>query len=105
MATSGMSGSGEPDMVLVSELLEEISRHPPAIAAQKLLAEHYISCGWLDAATDYIKELKRLAPQDSDVTKLADIVERKPEPPAPEPSAASKQPVLANTPKPVIKTT
>src|SRR6059036_945548 len=50
-ATSGAAGSGEPDMALIGELLEEISRHPPAIAARKLLCEHYISIGWLDAAT------------------------------------------------------
>lgn len=85
MATSGTTGSGEPDMALVSELLEEVSRHPPAIAARKLLVEHYVSVGWLDAATDDIKDLKRLEPQDPDVIRLAQILERRPEPPAPEP--------------------
>lgn len=91
-------------MVLISELLEEISRHPPAIAARKLVAEHYISCGWLDAATENINELKKLAPRDADVTKLADLVERKPEPPASQPAAKSKEPAKHTHPlKPASK--
>ncbi|KAF2688584.1 hypothetical protein K458DRAFT_384766 [Lentithecium fluviatile CBS 122367] len=108
MSASGIAGSGEPDMVLVGELLEEIQRRPPAIAASKLLAEHYISCGWLDAAKDIIKELKRHAPRDSEVTNLAAIVEKKPEPPAPETSQRdlrTSKPGSTSTPaaKPVRK--
>ncbi|KAF2179077.1 hypothetical protein K469DRAFT_731332 [Zopfia rhizophila CBS 207.26] len=83
------SGSGEPDMVLVGELFEEISRHPPAIQARKLLVEHYISTGWLDAAQDNAKELKRLVPKDSDVKGYLTILAKKPEPPAPTAEAAS----------------
>ncbi|KAF2855035.1 hypothetical protein T440DRAFT_464345 [Plenodomus tracheiphilus IPT5] len=77
-------GSGDPDMILISELLEEISRNSPAIAARKLLIEHYMSVGWLDAALDNATELRRLAPGDSDVAKLLRILEKKPLPPAPE---------------------
>ncbi|XPS67896.1 hypothetical protein M3J09_000190 [Ascochyta lentis] len=80
-ATSGNAGSGDPDMVLIGELMEEISRHPPAISARKLLVEHYISVGWLEAAIDDAKELKNLAPGDSDVTKFLQILQKKPEPP------------------------
>ncbi|KAF2471458.1 uncharacterized protein BDR25DRAFT_303448, partial [Lindgomyces ingoldianus] len=80
-ATAGTSGSGEPDMALVGELFEEMSRHPPAIQARKLLVEHYISVGWLDAAMENAKELKKLAPRDADVTGFMDILNKKPEPP------------------------
>lgn len=81
-ATTGATGSGEPDMALIGELLEDISRNPPAIAARKLLVEHYISVGWLDAAMDNAKDLKGLAPRDSDVTTFLQILQKKPEPPA-----------------------
>jgi hypothetical protein len=82
--TTGAAGSGEPDMALIGELLEDISRNPPAIAARKLLVEHYISVGWLDAAMDNAKELKSLAPRDPDIATFLDILQKKPEPPAAE---------------------
>jgi hypothetical protein len=82
MSTSRIADAGEPDMILIGELLEEMQRRPPAIAASKLLVEHYISCGWLEAAKDIIIKLKRSAPSDEEVLRLAAIVDRKPEPPA-----------------------
>lgn len=82
--TNGLAGSGEPDMTLIGELLEEISRNPPAVGARKLLVEHYISIGWLDAAMDNAKELKPLAPRDTDVNGFLAVLRKKPEPPAPE---------------------
>ncbi|UPX18306.1 uncharacterized protein EKO05_0008609 [Ascochyta rabiei] len=80
-ATSGNTGSSDPDMVLIGELMEEMTRRPPAICARKLLVEHYMSIGWLEAAVDNAKELKNLAPGDSDVAKFLQILEKKPEPP------------------------
>ncbi|KAJ4369909.1 hypothetical protein N0V83_005673 [Neocucurbitaria cava] len=94
-ATSGTSGSGEPDMVLIGELLEEISRKPPAVGARKLLVEHYLSVGWLDAAMDNAKELKSLAPKDPDVPKFLQLLEKKPQPPATEKESV----VVATAPK------
>lgn len=86
MATAGTTGSGDPDMVLISELLEEISRNPPAIAARKLLLEHYVAVGWLDAASDNLTELKKLAPRDPEVTNLANVLQKPSEPPAQPPA-------------------
>lgn len=83
-ATTGTAASGDPDMALIGELMEEMSRHPPAIGARKLLVEHYISIGWLEAAMDNAKELKSLAPRDVEVKKFMQILEKQPEPPAPE---------------------
>jgi len=107
MASSGTTGSGDPDMILVGELLEEMQRRPPAIAASKLLAEHYISCGWLDAAKDIIQDLKRHAPNDAEVTGLAAIVERRPDTPVPEHSLGSSKikpsPIPVAARKPVQK--
>ncbi|CAI6333898.1 unnamed protein product [Periconia digitata] len=70
----------EPDMVLISELLEEVSRNPPAIAARKLLVEHYFTVGWLDAALDEVTELEQVAPSDPEIARLAGILRRKPQP-------------------------
>lgn len=83
-ASSGATASGDPDMVLIGELMEEISRRPPAIAARKLLVEHYIAVGWIEAALDNTNELKKLTPGDLDVTKFLQVLEKKPEPPAPD---------------------
>lgn len=83
-ATSGNTGSGDPDPVLIGELMEEMSRHPPAIGARKLLVEHYISVGWLEAAIEYARELKNLVPGDADVTKFLYTLQKKSEPPLPE---------------------
>jgi hypothetical protein len=82
--TTGTVRHGEPDMALIAELLEDISRNPPAIAARKLLVEHYISVGWLDAALDNAKELKSMAPRDPDVTQFLEVLQKKPDPPAAE---------------------
>ncbi|KAJ4336580.1 hypothetical protein N0V87_005288 [Didymella glomerata] len=79
---SGYAGSGDPDMVLIGELMEEMSRRPPAIAARKLLVEHYTSIGWVEAALDNAKELRTLAPGDFDVARFLSLLEKKPEPPA-----------------------
>ncbi|KAH7411862.1 hypothetical protein DE146DRAFT_751013 [Phaeosphaeria sp. MPI-PUGE-AT-0046c] len=82
--TTGSSGSGEPDMALIGELLEEISRSPPAVGARKLLVEHYIAVGWLEAATENAKSLMSFAPYDPEVAQFLQLLQRKPDPPAPE---------------------
>ncbi|KAF3003043.1 hypothetical protein E8E13_006893 [Curvularia kusanoi] len=91
-ASSGTTGSGDPDMVLIGELLEEVSRRPPAIAARKLLIEHYIAVGWIEAALDNTNELRKLTPGDSDVTEYLQVLEKKPEPPAPDKSTLPPPP-------------
>lgn len=40
----------EPDLVVISELLENIERSPPALEARVLLMQFYAGCGWHDAA-------------------------------------------------------
>jgi hypothetical protein len=78
---------------LIAELLEDMSRNPPAIAARKLLVEHYISVGWLEAALDNAKELQFMAPADTDVTQFLVVLQKKPDLPA-----AEKKPVSFSTP-------
>jgi len=59
-----------PDLSLISELLETIERSPPDIEARKLLAQHYMTCGWLEAARDTVSELLSIVPKDSDAQQL-----------------------------------
>ncbi|KAF2838189.1 hypothetical protein M501DRAFT_1011807 [Patellaria atrata CBS 101060] len=54
-------------MPLINELWEAISRDPSSIEARKLLIEHYIVIGWLEAARDVAKELLPICPDNKDV--------------------------------------
>ncbi|OCK84583.1 hypothetical protein K432DRAFT_413904 [Lepidopterella palustris CBS 459.81] len=99
MATSSVaSGSVEPDMVLINELMEEISRNPPAVEARKLLVEQFIAAGWLEAASDAVKELKQLAPQDPDVKDWSAMFSKNPATPKP----AAVQPAPKAQPLPAV---
>lgn len=76
-------------MIYIGELYESISRSPPGVEARKLLIEHYIAVGneWLEGALDETKKLQTLVPTDPDVAGFLKILERTPEPPAPEKKA------------------
>jgi hypothetical protein len=94
IATSGFTKGAEPDMVLIGELMEEMGRHPPAVAARKLLVEHYSSIGWAEAALENAKELEKIAPEDSEVKQFLQTLDKKPELPAPSaPRTPVKKPV------------
>ena len=84
-------------MIYIGELYESISRSPPGIEARKLLIEHYIAVGneWLEGALDEAKKLQALAPTDLDVARFLKILEKVPEPPAPEKKAV--KPILASS--------
>jgi hypothetical protein len=62
--------AAQPDLSLISELLETIERSPPGVEALKLLVEHYISCGWLDAARDTVSKLLSIDRNDGDAQLL-----------------------------------
>ncbi|KAI4910127.1 hypothetical protein J4E90_007558 [Alternaria incomplexa] len=92
-ATSGVAAHGAgPDIIYIGELYESISRSPPGIEARKLLIEHYIAVGneWLEGALDEAKKLQALAPTDLDVVRFLKILEKVPEPPAPEKKAVKR---------------
>jgi hypothetical protein len=69
MASSSQPAA-QPDLSLISELLETIERSPPGIGARKLLVEHYMSCGWLDAARDGVSELLSIDRNDGEAQLL-----------------------------------
>ena len=70
MASTSGQPISPPDLSLISELLETIERSPPSIEAWKLLVQHYMSCGWLDAARDSVSELLLIDCNDGDAQML-----------------------------------
>jgi hypothetical protein len=70
MAFGAHQAAEQPDLSLISELLETIESSPPSIEARKLLVEHYMSCGWLDAARDSVSELLKIDRNDADAKLL-----------------------------------
>lgn len=87
MATiSGELGSGGPDVAYIGELLENISRFPPAITARKLLIQHYMAVGneWVAGALEETEKLKALAPADPDVSEYLGLLKKDPTPLFPE---------------------
>jgi len=55
-----------PNLPLMNELYEAIEESPPAVEARKLLVQHLMACGLLNAARDVVLELLSIDPNDSD---------------------------------------
>lgn len=66
----------EPDLTLIAALMHEIKRNPPALEAKTLLVHHYISINWISAAANLVEELKRVAPDDLEITSLVEDVKQ-----------------------------
>jgi hypothetical protein len=79
-----------PDLSLISELLEIIQRSPPGIEARKLLVQHYMSCGWLDAARESVSELLSIDRNDGDAQLLSKMLSQE-EKAAPAPAKPPKK--------------
>ena len=54
----------EPDMALITELMEHIDRAPPAPEARKILMEQYRRCGWVEAAEEQAIEVLKIDSDD-----------------------------------------
>ncbi len=80
--TSGQAAD-QPNLSLIGELLETIERFPPGIEARKLLVDHYMSCGWLDAAQESVSELLSINPDDHDAQLLQKILSQPKTAPSP----------------------
>jgi hypothetical protein len=59
-----------PDMTLINELWDFISRNHPAIQARVLLMQQWIDVGWLDAARDTAQELLRYDPANPEARQF-----------------------------------
>jgi len=88
-------------MALIGELLETIERHPPGIEARKLLAYHYISVNWMEAARDSAQELSKLSPLDNEIKALLSTLKDVGKPPPPYTPQTISNPIA----KPAVPTT
>ena len=75
-------------MAYIGELLENISRFPPATTARKLLIQNYMAVGneWLTGALEETEKLKALSPADPDVSEYLGLLKKDPDLPYPEDS-------------------
>ena len=65
MSLKMASGSSQPDMSLIGELLEDIERNPQVTEARRLLMQLYMDAGWFEAAGDTAKELLQIDSLDA----------------------------------------
>ena len=52
----------DPDMALISELIEHISRNPSVVAAREILLQQYNACGWFSGAKEVAESILGLDP-------------------------------------------
>ena len=52
----------DPDMELISELIEHISQNPSAVEARGILMQQYNACGWFSGAKEQVEEMLKLDP-------------------------------------------
>lgn len=99
LATSN-SAAADPDMSLINELFEEITRSPPGIEARKVLIQQFIQVGWIEAAYDATTELLILVPHDTEAKAFLELFpndENNQDAPPP--------PAYTTTPKPIPQRT
>ncbi len=88
--------SNEPDMSLISDLLDAIDHDPTAIEPRKLMMQQYKDVGWLDAAKEAARELCKIDPNDNDALACLSILDPIVTNPGPyvQPSATPYKPVV-----------
>lgn len=62
----------EPDLALISELLENIERNPLAPEARLLLMQQYAMCGWYDAAKEQARRVLEIDPTAKEAQEYLD---------------------------------
>ena len=92
-----------PDVGVYTEQLRALEQyaksHPAAAEAKFLLADHYLTCGYTDAAAAQLKEVVRLNPKDQLSAQLLNSISAPDaaEQAAPSPPAAAARPANASS--------
>ena len=71
----GDNGHGsypDPDIALISELIEHISRDPSAVEAREILLQQYNVCGWFSGAKEVAEDILKLDPFNWDANACLD---------------------------------
>ena len=72
IADNGRESYPDPDIVLISELIEHISRNPSAVEAREILLQQYNACGWFPGAKEVAENILKLDPFNSDANACLD---------------------------------
>lgn len=62
IADNGHEIYPDPDIALISELIEHISRNPSVVEAREVLLQHYNACGWFPGAKEVAENILELDP-------------------------------------------
>ena len=60
IAENGHENYPDPDIALITELIEHISRNPSAVEAREILVQQYNTCGWFSGAKEVAEEILKL---------------------------------------------
>ena len=72
VADKGSDSYSDPDMQLISEMIEHISRNPSAIEAREVLLQHYNACGWFSGAKEVAENILELEPFNREANACLD---------------------------------
>lgn len=62
IADNGREIYPDPDMLLIRELIEHISRNPSVVEAHEILLQQYNACGWFPGAKEVAENILELDP-------------------------------------------
>ena len=62
----------DPDIALIGELIEHISRNPSAVEAREILMQQYNTCGWFQGAKEVAENILELDPFNLDANACLD---------------------------------
>ena len=72
IADKGCDSYPDPDMALISELIEHISRNPSAVEAREVLLQQYNACGWFSGAKEVAENILELDPFNQEANACMD---------------------------------
>ena len=62
IADNGREIYPDPDIALIGELIEHISRNPSVVEAREILLQQYNACGWFSGAKEVAENILKLDP-------------------------------------------
>ena len=72
MTDNRHEGYPDPDMALISELIEHIDQNPSAVEARGILMQQYNVCGWFSGAKEVAEDILKLDPFNGEANSFLD---------------------------------
>ena len=73
VTNNGHEDYPDPDIELVSEMIEHISRNPSAVEAREILMQQYNACGWFSGAKEVAQDILKLDAFNKEAKACLDI--------------------------------